>query len=101
MRKPAADRAVYSAMRQFFPVLALALAFAAPASAGEFVLPPEGSDVIGELRSDPATTYSTSAEALVDSQLCYMPRERLTSSTRSPFRPRTTHSIFARSSVAL
>lgn len=36
-------------------------------------------DVIGELRSDPATTYSTSAEALVDSQLCYMPRERLTS----------------------
>ncbi len=46
MRKPAADRAVHSAMRLLIPVLVLA--FADPARAGEFALPAEGSDVIGE-----------------------------------------------------
>jgi CRP-like cAMP-binding protein len=34
-------------------------------------------DVLGELPVDPESTYSTSAEALTDSQLCYLPRERL------------------------
>jgi CRP/FNR family transcriptional regulator len=34
-------------------------------------------DVLGELPSDPAECYSVSAEALADSQLCYLPRERL------------------------
>jgi len=34
-------------------------------------------DVLGELPSDPSETYSVSAEALTDSQLCYLPRERL------------------------
>ena len=34
-------------------------------------------DVLGELPLDPTETYSVSAEALADSQLCYLPRERL------------------------
>ena len=34
-------------------------------------------DVLGELPLDPSETYSVSAEALADSQLCYLPRERL------------------------
>lgn len=34
-------------------------------------------DVLGEIPADPNTAYSTSAEALTDSQLCYLPRERL------------------------
>lgn len=34
-------------------------------------------DVLGELPGDPAEPYSSSAEALADSQLCYLPRERL------------------------
>ena len=34
-------------------------------------------DVLGELPLDERETYSTSAEALSDSQLCYLPRERL------------------------
>jgi len=34
-------------------------------------------DVLGELPVDPGECYSVSAEALVDSQLCYLPRERL------------------------
>jgi len=34
-------------------------------------------DVLGELPLDPNECYSVSAEALTDSQLCYLPRERL------------------------
>jgi CRP/FNR family transcriptional regulator len=34
-------------------------------------------DVLGELPLDPAECYSASAEALTDSQLCYLPRDRL------------------------
>jgi CRP/FNR family transcriptional regulator len=34
-------------------------------------------DILGELPADPQEPYSTSAEALSDSQLCYLPRERL------------------------
>jgi len=34
-------------------------------------------DILGELPADPNEPYSTSAEALTDSQLCYLPRERL------------------------
>jgi len=34
-------------------------------------------DVLGELPVDPTESYSTSAEALTESQLCYLPRERL------------------------
>jgi CRP/FNR family transcriptional regulator len=34
-------------------------------------------DVLGELPLDPAECYSVSAEAIADSQLCYLPRERL------------------------
>jgi len=34
-------------------------------------------DVLGELPLDPDECYSVSAEALADSQLCYLPRERL------------------------
>lgn len=34
-------------------------------------------DVLGELPLDPMDSYSVSAEALTDSQLCYLPRERL------------------------
>ncbi len=34
-------------------------------------------DVLGELPLDPTECYSVSAEALADSQLCYLPRERL------------------------
>lgn len=34
-------------------------------------------DVLGELPLDPMESYCVSAEALTDSQLCYMPRERL------------------------
>jgi CRP-like cAMP-binding protein len=34
-------------------------------------------DVLGELPLDPTETYSVSAEALADSQLCYLARERL------------------------
>ena len=34
-------------------------------------------DVLGEIPADPAASYSTSAEALTDSQLCFMPRDRL------------------------
>lgn len=33
--------------------------------------------VLGELPLDPLEPYSVSAEALTDSQICYMPRERL------------------------
>jgi len=36
-------------------------------------------DVIGELPLDPDAPYSTSAEALTESQLCYLPREKLMS----------------------
>jgi L,D-transpeptidase ErfK/SrfK len=49
MRKPAEDIAVHSAMRQLIPVLALVIS--APALAGEFALPAEGSDVIGEMQT--------------------------------------------------
>jgi CRP/FNR family transcriptional regulator, polysaccharide utilization system transcription regulator len=34
-------------------------------------------DVLGELPLDPTECYSVSAEAIADSQLCYLPRERL------------------------
>jgi CRP-like cAMP-binding protein len=34
-------------------------------------------DVLGELPLDPTECYSTSAEAIADSQLCYLQRERL------------------------
>jgi CRP-like cAMP-binding protein len=34
-------------------------------------------DVLGEMPLDESETYSTSAEALTESQLCYLPRERL------------------------
>lgn len=34
-------------------------------------------DVLGELPLDPLETYSVSAEALTDAQLCYLARERL------------------------
>ena len=34
-------------------------------------------DVMGELPQDQTECYSVSAEALTDSQLCYLPRERL------------------------
>jgi CRP/FNR family transcriptional regulator len=34
-------------------------------------------DVLGELPVDAGASYSTSAEALTDSQLCYLPRQRL------------------------
>ena len=34
-------------------------------------------DVLGEIPADPTACYSTSAEALTDSQLCYLPREPL------------------------
>ncbi len=34
-------------------------------------------DVLGEMPADPSECYSASAEAVVDSQLCYLPRERL------------------------
>ncbi|MBP1684672.1 MAG: putative Fumarate and nitrate reduction regulatory protein [Deltaproteobacteria bacterium] len=34
-------------------------------------------EVLGELPSDPSEPYSVSAETLTDSQLCYLPRERL------------------------
>jgi CRP-like cAMP-binding protein len=34
-------------------------------------------DVLGEIPADPTACYSTSAEALTDSQLCFMPRDRL------------------------
>jgi CRP/FNR family transcriptional regulator len=34
-------------------------------------------DVLGELPVDPTESYSTSAEVLTESQLCYLPRERL------------------------
>jgi len=34
-------------------------------------------DVLGELPLDPDECYSVSAEAVADSQLCYLPRERL------------------------
>jgi len=34
-------------------------------------------DVLGELPLDPTECYSVSAEAITDSQLCYLPRERL------------------------
>lgn len=34
-------------------------------------------DVIGEVPLDPAEAHSVSAEVLVDSQLCFLPRERL------------------------
>ena len=34
-------------------------------------------DVLGELPIDSGDTYSASAEALVESQLCYLPREKL------------------------
>lgn len=34
-------------------------------------------DVLGELPLDPSECYSVSAEAIADSQLCYLPRERL------------------------
>lgn len=34
-------------------------------------------DVLGELPLDPTEPYSVSAEALTESQLCYLPRERL------------------------
>lgn len=34
-------------------------------------------DVLGEMPMDEEETYSTSAEALTESQLCYLPRERL------------------------
>lgn len=34
-------------------------------------------DVLGELPVDPGEPYSVSAEALTESQLCYLPRERL------------------------
>lgn len=34
-------------------------------------------DVMGEMPQDIDETYSVSAEALTDSQLCYLPRERL------------------------
>jgi len=34
-------------------------------------------DVLGELPLDPSEPYSVSAEALTDSQLCYLPRARL------------------------
>jgi CRP/FNR family transcriptional regulator len=37
-----------------------------------------GGDVLGELPSDPSAPYSVSAETLTDSQLCYLPRARLT-----------------------
>jgi CRP-like cAMP-binding protein len=37
----------------------------------------EPGDVLGELPGDPSEPYSTSAEALTESQLCYLPRERL------------------------
>jgi len=35
-------------------------------------------EVLGELPLDPSTEYSASAEALTESQVCYLPRERLT-----------------------
>jgi CRP/FNR family transcriptional regulator len=34
-------------------------------------------DVLGELPIDPLAPYSASAEAVTDSQLCFLPRERL------------------------
>jgi len=34
-------------------------------------------DVLGEMPLDPGEPYSVSAEALTDSQICYLPRERL------------------------
>lgn len=34
-------------------------------------------DVLGELPTDPAESYSVSAEAVTDAQLCFLPRERL------------------------
>ncbi|MFQ5666766.1 MAG: Crp/Fnr family transcriptional regulator [Candidatus Binatia bacterium] len=34
-------------------------------------------DVLGELPLDPTECYASSAEALSDAQLCYLPRERL------------------------
>ena len=34
-------------------------------------------DVLGELPLDPNECYSVSAEAIADSQLCYLPRDRL------------------------
>ena len=34
-------------------------------------------DVLGEIPVDPEAPYSTSAEALTDSQLCFLPRDRL------------------------
>jgi CRP/FNR family transcriptional regulator len=37
----------------------------------------EPGDILGELPEDPEETYSESAEALTESQLCYLPRERL------------------------
>ncbi len=37
----------------------------------------EPGDVLGELPLDPGKPYSVSAEALTDTQLCYLPRERL------------------------
>ncbi len=39
-------------------------------------------DVLGELPGDPDTTYSTSAEVMTDSQLCYLPRGRLVALTQ-------------------
>lgn len=34
-------------------------------------------DVLGEIPADPTVSYSTTAEALTDSQLCFLPRDRL------------------------
>jgi CRP/FNR family transcriptional regulator, polysaccharide utilization system transcription regulator len=34
-------------------------------------------DVLGEIPADPGACYSTSAEALTDSQLCFLPRDSL------------------------
>ena len=60
MRKRAADRAVHTGMRSIFTVFALAAAL--PATADEYTLPAEGSDVIGAT----VTTQAELKDTLLD-----------------------------------
>jgi CRP-like cAMP-binding protein len=56
-------------------------------------------DLLGELPVDPTESYSTSAEALTESQLCYLPRERLEEFIQ--FHPMTGVRLIAALSTAL